>query len=770
MNFLYYTKQFTKELASDGKKDAIEKKLQDIAKVSNVENLKSIDKYRKGILVLKFQRSNTCRIIIQPELVKIDEKTVRVLFVRHFVEKRGFDYFWGTVIHPLLTSGEWLNQNPLPKEDLEQFVSAYRKQEKEKIRERSQLPSRLTNWLDSFKFTLDFQIYEREAWVSYSNDRSQSGLSDKSINIFRETLKTIIGETTNSDVQIELINSESHVYTAIDLRHNVGIIFSKSPSEEDKPIYVLHDGAQITTQRDRWTNSLKRTTEEQGKLPIDLKSISRDAFRAYPTWILKEEEQWGAIERHDGSNNLSLLPEQVDFLRGVQFPTYINGQAGSGKSTMLYYLFANTYFYQQGGSLEGDIVFLTENELLLERTQQSIIGLLSSNTEFQVKLSIDKLVEVRNSFRSFRNFLLDFLPEDESIKYDLNKYLDFPRFKKLYSENFNLRRSAEEAWFVLSTYVLGYYEDRNIDTIEKYTDENGGIPTKFRVIGNDDFREIVNEALPFYNKLIGEGNWDKIQLVRAIRSLYGESLPKQYTVVFCDEAQDFSRIELRLIIQASEYTKYDLSAAEHIPIVFAGDALQTVNPTGFSEVRLHQMYYDALKEAGFNYQKEISTYVPEYNYRSVESIVRLANIVQNYRKENLKEASIKQIAKRTGSTIQIPFLHSKQWISRPEVRKLYELKFRYKSFIVPVDLDEDDRFIREEDLLQLSEDNSRFADIKSSIDAKGAEYSQVVLFGFGDHYLSEFGDLKWESQDTNLRESTFSTSYMLALRELRTNW
>jgi hypothetical protein len=763
MNFVYYTKQFARELALDGKKDAIEKKLQDIAKVSNVENLKSIDKYRKGILVLKFQRSNTCRIIIQPDTIQVEDRVVSVLFVRSFVEKRGFDYFWGSVIHPQLTSGEWLKQNPLPREDREACIREYIQQEAKEIQVRMELPPRLADWMASFKVSLDFQIYERESWVTFSNDRSPLGLHDQNINIFRETLKTIVGKTSNPDVLIETINSETYVKSAIDSRHNIGIIYSDFPDIEGKRVFVLQHGAHTKLQKDQWEKALIEAAGEEGRLTADLESISKDAFRAYPTWILNEV-LWAAIQRHEGSHNLSLLPEQVHFLKGFKFPTYISGQAGSGKSTMLYYLFANAFFYQNSGELKGDIIFLTENDYLLERTKQSVVGLLTSNPEFDVRHDVQTLNQIRDNFQSFRDFLLGFLPEGEKESFDPNNYLDFPRFKTLYSKTFRMKRSAEEAWFVLTTYVLGYFEDQIIDTVEKYKDDKSGIPRDFRIIDDEDFKEIVSEALPLYNKLISEGYWDKIQLVRAIRSFYPNSLPKHYTVVFCDEAQDFSRIELRLIIQSSEYTNYDLSNAKQIPIVFAGDALQTVNPTGFSEDRLHQMYFEAFKEAGFHYDKKESTYIPKYNYRSVESIVRLANIVQNFRRESLKEdAFIKQTAKRIGALSQFPMLHDKAWLLKPENRVVYESKFKHKSFIVPVDLHEDSTFIGGEDLLVESLSGARFHDIKSSIDAKGAEYSQVVLYGFGDQYLDEFGQLSWHQVDNSFKRKFFFNKLYVAI-------
>jgi AAA15 family ATPase/GTPase len=759
MNFIHYTTTF-QETVEDSRLAPIKKKIEDLRFIDKPEALNSIDSYSKGILVLKFYGAFMCRIIIQSEWLEIQGKRVHVYFVRDCISKKGFDYFWGSVTHPQLSSGEWQQANPLPETEISKFKSNYLAAFPKVQNNKLPLPDNLTGWLKDFKITLSFDVYEREEWVKYSHDRSSEGLQEKHIIFFRDTIKGILDKKEKSKVRITRINEQKAIYTAIYEPFNTGIIFSEYHEGGITKI-VLYDGAHLKDQESRWNEALKRISlSAQEKTSI--LDISKDAFRAYPKWIVTNdgEELWTAIQRFDGSHNLSLLPEQVDFLNTFKFPAYINGQAGSGKSTMLYYLFANVYFYKCAGQDVGDIIFLTENDNLLEHTCKSIIGLLSNNPEFNVGLSLEERNGIRNHFFSFRNYLLGILPSEVQEEYPAEKYMDFAKFKEKFNARFlNRKYSAEEVWFVISTYVYGYYEDYDINTIEKYTDDKRGIPNKFQIVNNDNFEYIVKNHLSFYDKLIKDGWWDKITLVRRIRQYYPGPLPKQYAVVFCDEAQDFSRIELRLIIQSSEFTKYDLSEVDQIPIVFAGDALQTVSPTGFSDTRLHQMYYDAFDDAYFKYDKERSTYNPHYNYRSRQPIVRLANIIQNYRKECLSEdVVIKQFAKRDKMGSQIPMVHSKEWLTLTEIRSQFEEKFKYKSFIVPVDLNEETEYVKSQELL-----NDKFADIKSSIDAKGAEYSQVVVYGFGDHYLKEFGLLKWTKGEFDFKKKFFFNKLYVAL-------
>ncbi|MCR9253575.1 MAG: AAA family ATPase [bacterium] len=763
MNIIHYTQNFREKIATDIKREIVFNKIQGLLNVDIPENLNSIQKFPKGILVVKLLKSQLSRIIIQPKVVHIPSKEpIQVYFVRDYFAGGNFDYLWGNVTFPQLKSGEWIENHPLSKEDENEFIQDYLKDDKfKKSAKREPVPKRLLDWIDGFNMTLQFDIYEREKWVSFSNDRSIHGLQDKYVILFKRLLKIILNGAHSFGTKIDIINESNKLFSIVDLEENLGIIYNDFPDIDGQRIIVLHDGAVIDKQKERWNQSLDISKAGDGILSEDITIISRDAFRAYPKWIVNadDEDMWESIQRYEGTHNFSLLPEQVNFLRKFHFPTYINGQAGSGKSTMLYYLFANVYLYKCLKEFDGEIIFLSENDTLLDHTVKSVIGLLTSNPEFSAGLTVEQKSEIRHNFYSFKKFLLETLPEGESKKFPPNKYLDFARFK----DEYNLRRkknkySAEEVWFVISTYVYGYYEDKIIDTGEKYCDEIDGIPKRFRIISKEKFDSIISESLPFYDKLIENGWWDKTTLIRKIRSHFPKQLPKQFSVVICDEAQDFSRIELRLIIQSSIFTNYDLSDATEVPIVFAGDALQTVSPTGFSDRRLHQMYYDVFKEANFKYDKESSTYSPTYNYRSIEAVVRLANVVQNYRKVGLQEdVFIKQTAKRISQYGIPPILHDKEWLLRDEIRNDFRAKFKFKSFIVPVDLHEENQYKLHEELIE------DFTDVKSSIDAKGAEYPQVVVYGFGDYYTKEFGKLQWQNEEYDFKTKFFFNKLYVAL-------
>jgi hypothetical protein len=86
---------------------------------------------------------------------------------------------------------------------------------------------------------------------------------------------------------------------------------------------------------------------------LSLSDLTPFARRSYPSYLLADEQSWLAIERGKEAN-LALSAEEELILKSVStaapgngsLPLFINGRAGSGKSTMLLYLFAD-YCYRK---------------------------------------------------------------------------------------------------------------------------------------------------------------------------------------------------------------------------------------------------------------------------------------------------------------------------------------------------------------------------------------------------------------------------------------
>ncbi|MBK6784815.1 MAG: hypothetical protein IPG79_14390 [Saprospiraceae bacterium] len=210
---------------------------------------------------------------------------------------------------------------------------------------------------------------------------------------------------------------------------------------------------------------------------------------------------------------------------------------------------------------------------------------------------------------------------------------------------------------------------------------------------------------------------------------------------FCDEAQDFGRIELQFIIGLSEYLNYDLTPLSNldqgIPVVFAGDAFQTVNPTGFRKAEVKDLFYTIL-----NSKLDNNQYKPIYNYRSSQAIVNLSNSIQFFRKEKLNISGNPQKTKRYQETNDVyldKFISIENIIENEDY---YLQQLMYKTFIIPVDRFSKEDFINDHIFLKNYIDSSfkntkedtNYDLVRTAVEAKGVDYPQVVVYGFGDYF------------------------------------
>lgn len=739
----HYCNVFKNKLESERSKENIERRIQENSKRKDLKNIGNINVFAGGLYVLKVSNPNS-RVIIEERNIDIENHTEKVFFVRDLISEQTFDNEYGRILYKKLQNRDWLNSHPLLEEDIQSFKKSYNAYKNNKKERKELPPQNLTSWFDNFSLELNNKIFETEQWVKYAlSNNKLDGMLDKYVNTFR-----LLIEDINNNPYIgkeEKTNLYRHE------KYNVGILYS--PIEIDNKIYIiLHNASHLETQKEHWKNVLKTT---QLEFKNTLKSISKLSYRTYPKWTVSDDELWFAIEKSAEMSNLSLTIEQSTFLQNFKFPQYINGQAGSGKSTMLYYLFANVFYFKKADLIDGSIMFLTENENLLSDTKKNVWDLLTNNPEFKLD-DMESKEGIDNYFNSFKNFLLGMLTDNDLDKFKKDKYLNFSVFKNLY-EGSNLPKhiirkySAEEAWFTIITYIYGSIIDKKLSSID-YEDK---ISRGSKIISLEKFRGIEKNVLPFYEKLIEEyGYWDKLKIIRYINDNINTDFIQKYTVLVCDEAQDFCKVELEFILQQSEYLKYDLSQTSQVPILFAGDPNQTVNPTGFRQDEMTSLLYEELyQKAKFDYDKDTLVYSPSINYRSTHAVVALANFVQYYRMKNLGINNIKpQQAKRPMSNNG-----SNNFLNFDDIEKDKKLKLnlikklQYKVFIVPVDSEDKNVYKIKSNLLSEIED----IELKTSVESKGAEYKQVVLYGFGAYYLDKFGSLDKRLED----EEKFKIGY-----------
>lgn len=741
----------------------IYQKINNLTHRKDLKNIGGIEPLAKGMYLLRLPHPQS-RVVIEEKNIQIDEETIKVYFVRDYIDKKKFDGEYGRLLYSKFKNREWIESNPTPEDDIENFKTQYIDSKSTK-KSKERLPESMSGWINDFTLHLNNEIFESVEWVQYALNNNGNGMSDKQVLVFR----LVIEEMVNSkEPQGYLLNSTNDYKIYSLEKNNVGVLYSRI-NIGDKEYIILHDGADLTKQNEHWTNSQEYLVKNQSNFSNDLSSITRNSFRSYPKWTITDDDLWFAIEKSAEVSNLSLTSEQKHFFEKFKFPYYINGQAGSGKSTMLYYLFSNVYYYKCMGFIKDDVIFITENEVLLENTKEYVHDLLTHNPEFS-GLTQANIIDSKNNFNDFKNFLLNLLDEDDKVLFPEQKYLYFSRFKSLY-ESSNIPKStlskysAEESWFAIITYIYGYDLKEKI-THQSYTDK---IPNASQSLSLEKFKGIEETVLPFYEKLLKEGYWDKLKIIRYIDENINLSVKEKYAVIVCDETQDFCRVELQFILKMSKYLEYKLLNSAQVPVVFAGDPNQTVNPTGFKQSEMTSLMYNEIKSiSGVDYDPSNNLYNPVLNYRSTHAVVSLANYIQYYRMSKLhieqKEPQEAKRPKTDNDRENNLFFDYESIEDNHELKKDLIEKLKYKIFIVPVDSDDKETYQKSSPLLIKMDD----AELKTSVEAKGAEYKQVVLYGFGEHYLNTFDNLDTNTENDIFRRNYFFNKLYVAITRAQT--
>jgi len=298
--------------------------------------------------------------------------------------------------------------------------------------------------------------------------------------------------------------------------------------------------------------------------------------------------------------------------------------------------------------------------------------------------------------------------------------------------------SPDISWHVIRTYIQGM----DIDSLLE-PDDYDDIEEKQRqkTVSKKVFQAIYDKVWKWYLEIKQKNNyWDDQDLGRYI--LENNLAKPSFPGIFCDEAQDFTRVEMELLFRFSFYSNKDIQRQDisKIPFAFAGDEFQTLNPTGFR--------WEALK-AGFTqkFLLSLSTgtkgagtinlnyHFLENNYRSLPEIVRFCNTLQLFRAVRFNISGLRpQNYWKSQSSIPIPVasFHSDEAEFWEKIQKLTDT-----VFIIPCDEGQEAKWIENDKELsryiKLENGAPLYMRVLSANQAKGLEFNHVVVYGFGSN-------------------------------------
>ena len=512
----------------------------------------------------------------------------------------------------------------------------------------------------------DLFVFEAEPWVAASGERR---LLD-----YRAELRLLVDRLGTAARPVgDLVRSEAH---------DLAIVTRALPDASGVLLWDVvapADDAAVAAAR----RALDQAVEEAARRGEGPATLGR---RSYPLLLATDHAIWTAIQ-DDRHSNLALSQEEADILAVVReiahgtprFPLFVNGRAGSGKSTMLLHLAGDLVTRQL--QVERDLpqieqvipppLFLTSSRPLSDDARGKVEALLElSYTRLMEKESPDPGVDPEaardaarlatkrvtgSAFRVFREYLLELLPESvRRARFPSGERIGYAVFARLWEEYRQTRPavkdySAEFVWHAIRSFVKGKWtrEDGFLDS-QRYAT----LPEAERGFSTTVYENIYEHVWKaWYEKLTagrqadgdradkrGEPSWDDQDLARAVLEM-DRPLPG-HPAVLCDEAQDFTALELRLILGLSLFSRRSVPRHHlpNIPFAFAGDPFQTLNPTGFRWDSIKAMIHTELIEPlveraveshdGSSFQFDSHYRELTRNFRSAEAVVKFCNRIQ----------------------------------------------------------------------------------------------------------------------------------------------
>jgi hypothetical protein len=266
-----------------------------------------------------------------------------------------------------------------------------------------------------------------------------------------------------------------------------GLHFVHVPDKPNWGVWVLRSEKRlllITLVTDANADEAKNFAENirtqlEGK---DTMTVLRFSRRAYPAIVLADDDLWIDLESETVAN-MALSPEESEVLESARgtdnpFPLFINGRAGSGKSTILQYLFADLlyYFLNRQGEIQEPPLYLTANGELLRMARSFVERLLSSEATFNEDSTPSRNLVNGNreilgkAFCEFQPHLLSLLsPEERSQYFAHNARVDYARFRRMWLDHFKrdnrevCKLGPDLSWHVIRSYIKGMSSETELD-------------------------------------------------------------------------------------------------------------------------------------------------------------------------------------------------------------------------------------------------------------------------------------------------------------------
>lgn len=463
-------------------------------------------------------------------------------------------------------------------------------------------------------------------------------------------------------------------------------------------------------------------------------AILKASIASVDPFLILDRDQNKVLERFETSHK--------------PLPALFDGPGGSGKTALLQTIAKGVLGDINRYSPPTCMRVVTLSDALTRNMQTALANYLHLVDGADRHLAQEISREV---CRTFDDYLREFLDDETRRRLSRDdkrvRWANFHEWFNGLRAPFRPNVGVHEAWCALRVLILGDTDDRRDPDIrhgrgkliEYLTDWFDQLPESRQHRIDRDVFTVTLELLGAYRewKRI-DGLWDEADLVReALDALEVEGRGKRVDLVIVDEAQDLTPDMIRFITRSSAAFGYDLRADDtsvvSLPLIFAADDLQTVNPSGFSWKSFETIFYSETSRLMGGGPIEPVEYALESNFRMRAEVCSTATALRNWIDPSrtshslpLREGGFSGPSGKFGHTAK-------------NTNRLFNVAAR---IIVPPGFDivhgmtSAEKFLRE--MYSVTSANLDTRQTRALIDrlitaneSKGQEFATAVLLGFG---------------------------------------
>lgn len=390
---------------------------------------------------------------------------------------------------------------------------------------------------------------------------------------------------------------------------------NKAPDAE----WLEAEETEVILETNNFQNKSLLTQAERANIELikaeefEINSDGTDELLGNIQWrVLESETEWQkAIIEQDNDLPLKLTPEEYELAK-LSGNLLLNGSAGTGKTTVALY----RMLQKKSHDNLGKRLYIASNHLLVNNAEEQFQRIVIDSKLAGNIISLEN--QAFFEFKNMRKLCLEIVNKFPAV-YDPQNEVNYQFFSEIYKSHPKRKQYPTAlVWEEIRSIIKGKQLALTEDILsEKAYEKNS--KNSLILISNKYLREIYKIAEWYQKKLHKENLYDEIDLVRQAMKIIQNHPLEKYELIVCDEVQDFTELQLEFLFNL---------VAPSGNLFFAGDSYQMISPSGFRWEELKHKFYP---------HRKVEQKTLKFNFRSVGSLVNLANQLLRLRSRLLKE-------------------------------------------------------------------------------------------------------------------------------------